>query len=235
MIEANRLSAPGERAALERVEEIAERIDQVPLESMPLPRTRMLTSQQRGDLLAELDSAAERAGRLELLEDARNRVRQAILARFGVKVYLYSGTPRRADDVSSIASAIVDAVAVAVMEDRLSPATAVALSEPGRAFLGLAPVAPSGQLPPEMPHDEPVPEPTPEDWAAATAGDAKPGDDEPIAVGLRVGLATIAAVILGPAAVFAGVAAGQTGMGILGGLAVVALCWLAATYHVGRS
>ena len=235
MIEPNRLSVPGERAALERVEVIAERIDEVPLEGMAPPRTRMLASEQRAALIAELDAEADRAGRRELLDEARNRVRQAILARVTHKVYLYSASPQRSDDVSYLASSIVDAVAVAVMEDRLSPVTATLLSDPGRAILGLAPVVTSGQLPPDFDHPPAaLAEPTAEDWAEAAVGDTKPGDYEPIPVGLRVALATMAAVIFAPLAIFVGVGSGQTVFGILAGLAVVAVSWLVATYKPAR-
>jgi hypothetical protein len=44
-------------------------------------------------------------------------------------------------------------------------------------------------------------------------------------------LATITACTVGPAAVFLGVASGSTAAGILAGLAVVAVCWLVATYR----
>ena len=197
MNEPNRLSAPGEHAALERVEEIAERIDEVPIERMTLPRTRMLSPEHRGALLEELDTGADRCGRRVLLEDARNRVRQAVLARTAQPLYLYSGSPQRADDISYIATSIVDAVAVAVMEDRLSLETASLLSTPGRNLLGLAPVAAAARMP----------------------------------VGLRIWVATIAAVVFAPVAVLLGVGIGQTGAGILAGLAIVAVCWLVATYR----
>lgn len=232
MIELNRLSIPGERAALERVEEIAERIDEMPIERMALPRARMLSPERRGELLEELDAEAGRCGRTELLEDARNRVRQALLARTAQPLYLYSGSPQRADDVSYLASAIVDAVAVAVMEDRLSLETASLLSTPGRTLLGLAPVAFAARMAPEVTGSAPrVPEPSADDWAEAARGDAKPGGYQPMPVGLRVGLATMAATILAPVVLFVGVGVGQVLMGILGALAVVAVCWLIATYR----
>ena len=224
----NRLSNPGEPAALERVEAIVERIDEVPIAQMALPRTRMLSPEHRGALLEELDTEADRCGRRVLLDDARNRVRQAVLARIAQPLYLYSGSPQRADDVSYLATAIVDAVAVAVMEDRLSPEAAGRLSAPGRTLLGLPllgdPGVPVGTRPG-------IEEPSPEDWAEAAVGETQTGDDSPIPVGARIAFATGAAVILGPGAVFLGVGLGQTGVGILVGLAIVAVCWLIATYH----
>ena len=232
MNEPNRLSAPGEHAALERVEEIAERIDEVPIERMTLPRTRMLSPEHRGALLEELDTGADRCGRRVLLEDARNRVRQAVLARTAQPLYLYSGSPQRADDISYIATSIVDAVAVAVMEDRLSLETASLLSTPGRNLLGLAPVAAAARMPAAVTGAErSVPEPTADDWAEAAAGDAQTGGYSPVPVGLRIGVATIAAVVFAPVAVLLGVGIGQTGAGILAGLAIVAVCRLVATYR----
>jgi len=232
MIEPNRLSAPGERAALARVEEIAERIDEVPIEHMALARTRMLSPERRGALLEELDAEADRCGRRVLLDDARDRVRQAVLARTAQPLYLYSGSPQRADDVSYLATSIVDAVAVAVMEDRLSPETASLLSTPGRNTLGLAPVAAAARMPPDVTGSgRRAPEPSAEEWTEAAQGDTRPGDYSPIPVGLRVGLATMGAVVFGSVAVFVGVGIGQTGAGLLVGLAIVAVCWLIATYH----
>ena len=232
MSEPNRLSAPGEGAALERVEEIAERIDEVPIEQMALLRTHMLSPERRGALVLELDAEADRCGRRALLEDARNRVRQAVLARLAQPLYLYSGSPQRADDVSYLAMSIVDAVAVAVMEDRLSLETASLLSNPGRSVLGLAAIAAGARMPSDVTGSAVrAPEPTAEDWAEAAAGETQTGDYAPVPVGVRVGLATMGAVVFGSVAVFVGVGIGQTGAGLLVALAIVAVCWLIATYH----
>jgi hypothetical protein len=136
--------------------------------------------------------------------------------------------PRRADDSALILMTVTDAAAVAVVEDRLAPETAARLANPGRRMLGLpllrgAVVAARAAA---------IPEPSPDDWAAAAQNASAPSTYEPIPVGLRVGLATMAAVIFAPLAVFVGVGSGETLFGILAGLAVVAVCWLAATYQV---
>jgi hypothetical protein len=82
-----------------------------------------------------------------------------------------------------------------------------------------------------LPHDPPVDESTVDDWAEAAIGERQTGGYSPIPVGLRIAVATVVAVIFGPVAVFVGVGIGQTGAGILAGLAIVAVCWLVATYR----
>ena len=78
-------------------------------------------------------------------------------------------TGRAADQVELVA-AIDDAVAVAVAEDLLDPADARALSEPGRALLGLPPVGEEVAEPSQATHRaRRAWEPTASDWAAADA------------------------------------------------------------------
>ncbi len=163
----------------------------------------------------------------------------------------------RPEDEAAVISAVRDAVSVALLEDRLDADTAARLAEPGRALLGLPPLhrgswareadadgrgdaaadaAAEAEVIPEQKPGGPgappgVPEPSASDWTEAAVGDARVGGYEPFPVGLRVALATILACTAGPAAVFVGVAIGQTGAGLLAGLAIVAVCWLAATYH----
>jgi hypothetical protein len=67
------------------------------------------------------------------------------------------------------AMAIEDAVAVAVVEDLLDPATAVALSSPGRRLLGLAPL----DAPPSDGREEPVES----DVAEPATGPDETGDE----------------------------------------------------------
>lgn len=233
MIELNRLSVPGERAALERVEAIVEQIDDLPIERFVPARHTLPSPEDHARLVAELEGEADRCGRRALVDDVRDRVRAAVharlygqLRRMPTSVVGYAIVGIRADDAAAIEMTLVDAVAVAVMEDRLATEIAGGLSLPGRALLGLPPLGESAIAP-----ADPVPEPTADDWAAAAAGDAQAGGYTPMPVGLRVAVATVAATILAPVAVFAGVGVGQTGIGILAGFAVVAVCWLAATYH----
>jgi hypothetical protein len=234
MIEPNRLSSPGERAALARVEAIVERIDGLRIEMLALSQDALLDPEEHARLMGQVEAEAERCGRRELLHDVLDRVRTALHARLAEPTRFdpigrYPLTPTRAEDAAAIVMTATDAVAVAVMEDRISTDTAARLSAPGRMLLGLPPLG-DQRLPPAG-GDAGVPEPSAEDWAAASAGDLWVGDHTPVPVGLRIALATAAACILGPAALVVGVAVGQTGAGILAGLAVVAVCWLAATYR----
>ena len=232
MIEPNRLSVPGERAALARVEAIVERIDERRVELFAPSRQDLLDPDEHAQLVGELEAEAGRCGRRELLDDVRGRVRDALLTRLASPMRFdpvgrSPMTPTRPDDAALMVMTVTDAVAVAVMEDCIPSDTAERLSTPGRVLLGLPPLGEPGG----PGADERVPEPSAEDWAVARAGDMQAGGYSPVPVGLRVALATIAACTLGPAAVVVGVAVGQTGVGILAGLAVVAVCWLLATHH----
>ena len=74
----------------------------------------------------------------------------------------------RAADQAELVAAIDDAVAVAVAEDLLDPGDARALSEPGRALLGLPPVGEEVTQPSQATHRaRRAWEPTASDWAAA--------------------------------------------------------------------
>jgi len=224
VIEPNRLSSPGERAALARVEAVVERLDHVNLGTLVPSRATILGAEERERLLDELELEAQRAGRADLLDDVRGQVQDALAARLAEPLILYSTRPVRADDQAVLVSAIVDVVAVAVMEDRLAPETAARLSRPGRLALGLAPIDPD-----ELASRRTVEEPSAADWAEAASGNTRAGGSNTLPVTARVVLAALMACVVGPAAVFAGVASGSTLMGIAGGLAVVAVCWLIAT------
>lgn len=233
MIEANRLTSPGERAALERVEEVAARIDGLRLELFALSRLDLPDPDEHARLVAEVEAEAERCGRRALLGDVCERVRDALRMRLGQPLRLdpigrYPLSPTRADDAALVEMAVTDAVAVAVMEDRISSNTAARLSAPGRALLGLPLLGDPGAAPVDRPL---VPEPTAEDWAAAEPGDAPAESPSVVPATGRIVAAVVIACTVGPAALFAGVAGGSTAVGILAGLGVVALCWLLATYR----
>jgi hypothetical protein len=234
VIEANRLSVPGERAALERVEAVVAAIDATRVEMLAPSRATLVDPDERADLVQALEADADRCGRRELLDDVRERVRDAIHRRLtrplrgdasGIQGQVVF--PTRAEDAALIELTLVDAVAVAVMEDRLDAETAARLAAPGRLLLGLPALGGAGprRLPPSLP------EPTADDWAEAASGDTRVGGYSPIPVTARIVVATVIACTAGPAAMFAGVAGGSTLVGIAAGLAVVALCWLFATYH----
>ncbi len=234
MIEANRLSNPGERAALVRVEAIAARADGLQVELFAPSGLALLDPDERARLVAEVKAEADRTGRRQLLDEVCGRVSGTLQARLSRPVRsgpvgLLSLTPGRPDDEAALITIVTDAIAVAVMEDRLQPVTAARLSAPGRTLLGLPLLGGLGGPSAASPLD--VPEPSPQDWADAAAGGARAGVYTPFPVGHRVALATIVACTAGPIALFIGAGVGQTGAGILAGLAVVALCWLAATYR----
>jgi hypothetical protein len=233
MIEPNRLSAPGERAALERVEAIVERVDGLRLEMFAPSQVALLDPEDHAHLMGELEAEADRCGRRELLDDVLERVRSALNARVAQPsrfdpVGRYPLTPGRPEDTALILMTVTDAVAVAVVEDRLAPQTASRLSAPGRTLLGLPPIGDPG---PPTEREPRIEEPSAEDWAAAAADEPQPDEHSPFPVGARVGFATMGAVLFGSIAVFVGAGIGQTGAGLLAALAIVAVCWLIATYH----
>jgi hypothetical protein len=232
VIEPNRLAAPGERAALERVEAVVEAIDGLHVDLVAISPGSLLDPDEHAALIAELEMEADRSGRRELLELVRDRVRSALSIRVAQPtrfdpVVRYAITPQRPEDAAATVLTVTDAVAVAVMQDRLDTAAAARLAGPGRALLGLPPLGD----PRAEPGPAPVPEPTAADWADAETGGAMVTGDARIPVGVRVGVATVTAAVLGPVAVFEGMRAGQAVPGILAGLAVVAVCWLVATYR----
>jgi hypothetical protein len=232
VIEPNRLSVPGERSALERVEAIAERVDALDIGRLAPSPMLLLDPDERRPLVAEVEAEADRCGRRPLLDEVCGRVGDALHARLGRPVRFdpvggYPATPYRADDAALVVTAVIDAVAVAVMEDRVAPATAARLAGPGRALLGLPPL----DGPDPASGGRPLAEPSAADWAEAVDGDTRIDRYSPIPIGARVAFAIIAALVLAPAAVFAGAVQGQTGAGVLAGLAIVAVCWLVATYR----
>ena len=143
MIQPNRLSVPGEAAARQRVEVVFEAIDGIPTDR--LHGVALSPREDRDRLVETLEGAVAAAGRGALLDEARDSVRNALSQRLAVVFpagnagLTLHATGRAADQVELVA-AIDDAVAVAVAEDLLDPADARALSEPGRALLGLPPV-----------------------------------------------------------------------------------------------
>lgn len=144
-IEPNRLAAPGEAAARERVGKISTRLDELGWSTVQLMIPRR-DADEREAALAELEAAADRHGRGELLDEARDAVRDALFvgAERVVPTAAYATNPistGRVEDRVAIFAAIEDAVAVAVTEDLLDAETAAILANPGRRILGLRPLA----------------------------------------------------------------------------------------------
>ena len=140
-------------------------------------------------------------------------------------------TGRAADQVELVA-AIDDAVAVAVAEDLLDPADARALSEPGRALLGLPPVGEEVAEPSPATHRaRRAWEPTEADWAAAQ----QPATTGPALLpgvrGLWQLFLGVIAVVGMTATIALGIASDQLWFGILGAVAIGAVCWTLATFR----
>lgn len=233
MIPANRLAPAGENAALARVRTIVEALDATSVERIGLSAIPEPSPDTHARLMARLEQEADHAGRRELLDDVRDQVRVTLVNRFSpLSARTGIGFPNpvnasvRASDEARVMLAVLDAVAVAVMEDRLDPQMAARLSEPGRQLLGLPPLGEADDEPLELS----AVEPSAQDWADAARGSTRIGAAASPATS-RVVIATVLACTLGPAALFAGVASGSTLVGIAAALAVVALCWLLATYR----
>jgi hypothetical protein len=96
----------------------------------------------RDERLARLEELADGLGLGDLLDEARDELREGVLARFSAGLaYPYGLRPvpnARTEDKAAILAALLDLVAVAVMEDRLDPTDAEVLSRAGRILLGIA-------------------------------------------------------------------------------------------------
>jgi hypothetical protein len=194
----NQLSAPGERAARERVETLFARIDEIgvlPLIDMIIPAA---DPDHRDELLIEVDRVAARHGRTALLDEALDTTRNAMLRAVANRwvAGTYVAQPQgsaRVEDRVALQRAIEDAVAVAVIEDVLDRDVAEALADPGRTILGLAPLG--EPIPGAIPGATPAIDwaPTVSEWAAAAGGVTaiRPGDRMPIPGGRAVRLVVI--------------------------------------------
>jgi hypothetical protein len=231
MLRANELSNPGERNAQARVEALFERLDELPrLAGLVVP-TPALPTEERDELVAEVESLARRLGLRELLDDARDHARDRLLARYaseGRAWMLHEATGRSSDEVMLVV-AVGDAVAVAVVEDHLDPARAETLAGPGRRILGIG-----GE--PSHGFEQRPGEPSAEDWAEAADG-LTMVDPEASSLGSGSGGRRMAfgglAVVLTPAALFLGVATGDLGPGLIAAVAVILVCWTLASRPTG--
>jgi hypothetical protein len=142
VIRPNELSNPGEREAWARVDDLCTRLDDRPDSAFMIRPPVPLPEEEREALMVEVEDLADGLGRGELLDNARDHVRDALAARFASPLRLYGaggiygsslGGP---EDVAAAVMAITDAVAVTVVEDRLDPRTAEALAGPGWRILG---------------------------------------------------------------------------------------------------
>jgi hypothetical protein len=136
------------------------------------------------------------------------------------------------DDRVAVFQAIDDAVCVAVAEDLLELDDARQLSDPGRALLGLPPVGDDGVEPPRARRREHQPwEPTDADWTDAQRSAA---GGSPLLPGVRglwqVFLGAIAVIGI-PATIALGIASDRLWFGLLGAVAIGAVCWTLATFR----
>jgi hypothetical protein len=239
VIEPNRLSTPGERAARRRVEAIFERIDALTAADLDLIAARPPDPDLRDDLLAGLEDAADRHGRGELLEEARSAVRDELFRRISATFpsdRITGGTlpGPSTDDIAGLVLVLQDLVAVAVTEDFLAPDPAATLAEPGRELLGLAEPAmdDGGPSAPEAGHDARW-APSAADWAAADEGRTTVDPDVPMPGirGMWVGFVTVTGVVGVVGALAYGLASDQLLLGALVAAAVAALWWTFATFR----
>ncbi|MHB8890739.1 MAG: hypothetical protein ACYC65_01700 [Candidatus Limnocylindrales bacterium] len=239
MIEPNRLSAPGERAAHARVEAVFAAADRLSPEDLQLRAVPRRDPEEREILLADLERVADRHGRGALLDEARDWLREALLTRAIARLTSESGFPGRVGggrpaDQAAILLAIEDAVSVAVVEDLLEAGSAATLADPGRGLLGLAPLAGSAAV--AAGDDGPAWEPSTADWAAAAAGDTRTASrySPPGTRGMRAVFFGAIAVSGSVAAIAWGLTEGSIWLGGLLAVAVVALCWTFATWRPRR-
>ncbi len=252
----NELSNPGERAAYARVQALFDRLDRfAPVDTALIPGSG-LEPEAHDELLAEVERLAERLGRGELLENARGHCREALITR---EVAQFRGrmggmSPTRDPQLEAAAiSAVSDAVAVAVVEDKLSLADADALGGPVRSLLGIDAVpavsVPATHFPVhhashaarratwERDHGgetgvtargaEVLGVPSERDWAEAEHGATAVDLGEP-PVGRRAATSatlTVLSVGLAIKAAVGGFVGGQPILGTAGAVAVVAVGW----------
>ncbi|HEY3335011.1 MAG TPA: hypothetical protein VGK16_07200 [Candidatus Limnocylindrales bacterium] len=246
-----RLSSPGEHAARARVEAVYEAVDRLSasdLNEIPAPPFGATGREGRLD---ELERLADGSGRRPLLDEARDALANAILARFaGIRPYPYSINPTgaaRVEDQAVIIAVLRDLVAVAVMQDRLEPEDARALARPGLRMLGsrasvlddrawedlLGPADAAAAVPEGAPREE--------DWVAADEAARVAGRDPGLDGYAPPGTRLMRRAFFGVVAVVGVVGAVAWGFGernlpvaLLAAGAVLALCWTFATWSPRR-
>ncbi len=244
-IRPNTLAAPWERAALQRVEALFRRLDRLPVADLLLATVSPAAEPVRRTSLAGLEGAASQHGRGGLLDEARSAVRDRILARIAAIYPIDGGTGvpslrSRAEDEARLVLALQDAVAVAIAQDLIDAEDADLLAGPARRLLGIRPGPVRERGAADGQPDEPAPGtawmPSEQDWEAAATGREAAVRDAPLpgVVGMRVGFFALVALIGAPAALGAGIAAGQPLLAVLVAAAVIALCWTFATYRSSR-
>lgn len=242
MIEANRLSVPGEHGARTRVEAVyaaADRLTPDDLQLLPVPPRDL---EEREVLLADLERVTDARGRGALLDEARGWLRDALLTRVVSRYRPESGVAAQpaggsAEDQARIFMALEDAVSVAVAVDLLEPEAAAILGNPGRRILGLEPLPGPGEAGAVRPPVAGAPwAPSARDWSEADRGAAVIDADAPLP-GVRAfrvlpfGLLAILGVVT---ALAWGFSQDEPSLGALAALAVVVVAWTFATFRRAR-
>jgi hypothetical protein len=226
------------------VEAVFERLD----EWGPQDLVRIAPGPRDADALVagrrEVERVARLYGRGQLVDEARDAIREALAARATGELVGVMGTRvvsgGRPEDLAGLIAALGDTVAVAVVEDVLAPDVAIALAEPGRAILGLPPIRQSPAAPgPGARTDSPAIrrwEPSDQDWSAADGDRWAPGEDNllPGVRGLWVAFVALFGVGGVVGAVVWGLATDAPWLGALGAVAIVAVAWTLATYRPAR-
>ncbi len=137
--------ADGETEARARLEALFTALDRLTPDELGHIGYRMASDEEREPLLGAIDEAARRTGRVELVDEARERALDAVMRRYadgqlrptfaGLNWGLSGGT---SEDRVAIAETLADAAAAAVVEDALDPEMAAALALDAAAVVGMS-------------------------------------------------------------------------------------------------
>lgn len=134
-----------EAAARERVETLFRTFDRLTPDDVARIGYRAAPEAERAALLAAVDEAAARTGRVGLVDEARGAAREAVLARYAAGTFrptfialnwgISQGT---VESRVAIAEALADAAAAAAVADALDPEVAAMLEFDAASITGLA-------------------------------------------------------------------------------------------------
>src|SRR3954470_16241952 len=82
----NQLRAPGEADARDRIESVYAAVDALTPDALDVVPIHVIDRADRDRRIEALEEAAERAGRRELLDTARDRLQQAVLVRYSIRM-----------------------------------------------------------------------------------------------------------------------------------------------------
>jgi hypothetical protein len=237
VIEPNRLTPPGEAAARARIEVVFEAVDRLSAYVLAQAVIGRTDPDERDRRRARLEDAVGRSDRGALLDAARAALNHALQAKVsaslvGTAYGVIAASSGRVDDRVAVFQALDDAVGVAVAEDLLEVEDARALSDPGRALLGLPPVGTDALEPrPGDRGERGAWEPTDADWVDARRSAASGSNLLPGVRGLWqvfLGVIAVAGIVL---AIAFGLTGDQPWLGLLAAVAIGAVCWTLATFR----